>query len=305
MPQIKLGAVWCFVSGLVMSCATSGGGSPGQGQILGDTYVNVDEGFGFRIPPGWSPTLPGSAFASTPYVVRFAPITQDATVTVYTARLDRAPCLEAANQILAEHEGGRLSRTESFVVATPVGEVPAWRGVLTASTAQGGGSIFCAGGTVHVLSGIAPTASFAQHSEALEETIRSFSYAPILVQVAPPTPTPAYFVHEIKWRGQTLGQIAQWYTGEYGNWRKLTDINGLTQHGVALRVGRRIKIPEELVTKRNPLPPPRRPKKTPKPARTASPAAEPTPTLAAEPTVAPTAEATPTPPSVLPPKLGF
>lgn len=146
------------------------------------------------------------------------------------------------------------------------------------------------------------------------------------VRVPPrPTATPVpYFVHRVAERGETLGRVARWYTGEFDNWKKLVGAANpdLTQCCAALRIGREIFIPRNLVVRTDPMPkqdPVTRPAKplhkraaptpTPvakapagdEPAAPGPTAAEPTeapaPTAAAEPTRAPEPTKAPPPPA--------
>jgi hypothetical protein len=67
----------------------------------------------------------------------------------------------------------------------------------------------------------------------------------------------------VKFRGQTLGQIAEWYTGSYDNWKKIVRVNSdLSRPHVSLKVGREVKIPTEIVVRRDPIPEPK-PKRAP------------------------------------------
>ena len=72
--------------------------------------------------------------------------------------------------------------------------------------------------------------------------------------VPPPQPTaPAYIEHVVKASGETLAVIAQWYTGDAMNWRKLVDANpGLVPE--RMRIGQVIRIPRALVVQDKPFP---------------------------------------------------
>lgn len=95
-----------------------------------------------------------------------------------------------------------------------------------------------------------------------------------------PTPAPEpNFVHRVEWRGQTLGQIARWYTGKFENWKKLVrPVNPDLQRCCAtLQVGREVSIPRELVVRTEPMPRPQvtaRPAKPPQKAEPEKPSAE-------------------------------
>ncbi len=88
---------------------------------------------------------------------------------------------------------------------------------------------------------------------------------------APPPPEPEaapdpFFVHTVTRDGETLGEIAKWYTGKYGNWLILTKpVNpDLEKCCTPLKAGREVKIPRHLVVREDPLPEPTKP-----PARSA------------------------------------
>ena len=81
-----------------------------------------------------------------------------------------------------------------------------------------------------------------------------------------PPPAPSYFVHQVKFAGQTLGRISEWYTGSYDNWREIARANDLAVPNTRLKVGREVKIPTELVTRHEPLPEPKRRRTTAKPS---------------------------------------
>ncbi|MFN8391670.1 MAG: LysM domain-containing protein [Bdellovibrionota bacterium] len=60
-------------------------------------------------------------------------------------------------------------------------------------------------------------------------------------------------VHRVKYQGETLGIIADWYTGSDGNWRQLAARNP-NINPLSMQVGQRIVIPGELVRRRSDLP---------------------------------------------------
>ena len=62
-----------------------------------------------------------------------------------------------------------------------------------------------------------------------------------------------YYVHVVKWRGESLSLIAKWYTGSYGNWKALARANpGLNPNLIA--IDNRINIPPEMMKTKKPLP---------------------------------------------------
>lgn len=70
---------------------------------------------------------------------------------------------------------------------------------------------------------------------------------------SPPEPQSKYFVHTIRHAGETLIAIARWYTGNGENWKKLAQVNqGLVPQRI--NIGDAIRIPEEMLITRKPLP---------------------------------------------------
>lgn len=70
---------------------------------------------------------------------------------------------------------------------------------------------------------------------------------------APVAPEPRYLTHEVRFRGETLGLIANWYTGSTGNWQVIKDANP-RMNELNIQIGDRIDIPEEIVLRTSPLP---------------------------------------------------
>jgi len=66
-------------------------------------------------------------------------------------------------------------------------------------------------------------------------------------------PTPVYTYHTVQYRGETLGLIARWYTGDTANWKLIAQENeGLRPERIKL--GDIIRIPDEIVVQREPMP---------------------------------------------------
>ncbi len=95
---------------------------------------------------------------------------------------------------------------------------------------------------------------------------------------ATPTPGPSFLVHVVKFRGETLGQITEWYTGRFDNWRTVARANDLAEPHETLSIGREVRIPSQLVVRRDPLPAPKK-KRAPKGTLTPEP---PSPEAASE-----------------------
>ncbi len=59
--------------------------------------------------------------------------------------------------------------------------------------------------------------------------------------------------HDVRFEGETLSIIARWYTGSMKNWQLLAEANpDINPH--ILRLDMRIRIPQELLKTRDPMP---------------------------------------------------
>jgi type IV secretory pathway VirB10-like protein len=77
----------------------------------------------------------------------------------------------------------------------------------------------------------------------------------------PPPPTPKakvpegpYFMHTVKWRGESLSTVAAWYTGTVQNWRALAEVNPQLADPNRIAVGVKIRIPEKMLRTREVMP---------------------------------------------------
>ncbi len=61
------------------------------------------------------------------------------------------------------------------------------------------------------------------------------------------------YVHLVRWKGETLSLIAQWYTGSWQNWKVLQRANPGTDPA-GITIGDRIRVPERVLKRRDPLP---------------------------------------------------
>jgi len=74
-------------------------------------------------------------------------------------------------------------------------------------------------------------------------------------EVKPPSPTsePSFYIHRVRWPGETLSTISQWYTGSWKNWKSLSKANS-SLHPNRIEIGNNIFIPEALMKSRKPMP---------------------------------------------------
>ncbi len=80
----------------------------------------------------------------------------------------------------------------------------------------------------------------------------SISLVACAPKAPPPPPQPTYLDHVVQYSGETMGVIAAWYTGSSANWPLIANANPQIQVK-NIRIGNVIRIPENLVVKREPL----------------------------------------------------
>jgi hypothetical protein len=68
-----------------------------------------------------------------------------------------------------------------------------------------------------------------------------------------PTPEPRIYIHRVRWPGETLSIIAQWYTGSLKNWKTLSNANPTLDLN-RIVIGANIFIPEDLLKSHKPMP---------------------------------------------------
>jgi hypothetical protein len=61
------------------------------------------------------------------------------------------------------------------------------------------------------------------------------------------------FVHKVRWKGETLSIIAEWYTGDSNNWKALANLDSKL-NPTLLIAGNKILIPHHLLKTRKPMP---------------------------------------------------
>jgi hypothetical protein len=67
-----------------------------------------------------------------------------------------------------------------------------------------------------------------------------------------PGPETVYFVHTVKWRGESVSIIAGWYTGDIQNWKVLKEHNPDINPNRIFE-GNKIRIPEYLMKTKAPM----------------------------------------------------
>jgi hypothetical protein len=84
-----------------------------------------------------------------------------------------------------------------------------------------------------------------------------FKELPVPVRVEPeaplPTPEPSFYKHRVRWPGETLSIIAQWYTGSWKNWKALSNANPKLNPN-RIFINDNILIPEDLLKSHKPMP---------------------------------------------------
>ena len=74
-------------------------------------------------------------------------------------------------------------------------------------------------------------------------------------EVLPPSPKPAprFYIHRVRWKGETLFIISKWYTGSGNNWKALSKANPKLNPNLMI-INEKIFIPEDLMKTRKPMP---------------------------------------------------
>ncbi len=237
-------------------------------------YVNREAHFSLRLPMGWAATKRLNPFEESPHLVSFETANGAATATVTRVPLRERSCADAGRETLITESGAVARSEKAFALKTVTGDLPAWRAATERAdgSRRGEAALFCEGSSAILLAATADKAAYGDYKYHLDAIVDSFSYVSgreeVKVRPEEPDPSSQYFVHTVKWRGQTLAQIAQWFTGKRENWKKLTNpVNeDLTVGDVPLKVGRQVKIPPDMLTRQDPMPEPKPPRQ-PRPAK--------------------------------------
>ena len=79
------------------------------------------------------------------------------------------------------------------------------------------------------------------------------SIRPVLEEPSPPAPKSEFYVHKVRWSGETLSVITQWYTGTYKNWDTVARANP-DLNPELISYGDDILIPADLLKTNEPMP---------------------------------------------------
>lgn len=73
--------------------------------------------------------------------------------------------------------------------------------------------------------------------------------------VVPPStmPAPHFYIHRVRWKGETLSIISKWYTGSGKNWKALSNANPKLNPNL-MNINDNILIPNDLIKSRKPMP---------------------------------------------------
>jgi hypothetical protein len=199
----------------------------------------------------------------SPSAARFEAPSDGVVLVLGSAPYAGINCLAAARSALQSASGASLAGEREFTLKLRDGALSAGEGFTAVGDRQGRARFFCHDSSAVVLEASAPRGTFTKHQGEMESILDSLSFDAENEDIAvrgpvEAPPAPNYFVHSVKFRGQTLGQITQWYTGSYDNWRKLARVNDLAVPNEQLKVGREVRIPAELVVRQDPLPEPKR-----------------------------------------------
>ena len=72
-------------------------------------------------------------------------------------------------------------------------------------------------------------------------------------ELMPPRPKPRFYVHEVRWPGETLSVISLWYTGSLKNWKTINKANP-DLNPKLMFIGYKILIPLDILKTSKPMP---------------------------------------------------
>jgi hypothetical protein len=265
------------LSALLAAVVAAGCGmttSAPAGRISRGEWIDGSGRFSFRVPTSWAAASSRNPFRRPSYLVRFESPEGGGAAMAWEVARGGDGCIDAARKKLEAEDRARLLDEKEFSVEAEGREQPAWRASVEIGDARRGDAAgFCDDERAVVLEATAPTGAGDEMRQTIETIVESLALRAggKRVAIAPPPPPsapapPSGYIHVVRWKGQTLGEIAKWYTGKFENWKKLAEPNGLTRPDLVLKLGRRVVVPNDLMTRDEPMPEPRAPKKAERPA---------------------------------------
>ena len=77
--------------------------------------------------------------------------------------------------------------------------------------------------------------------------------APMVLHEPPETKESMFYIHKVRWSGETLSAIAGWYTGEQANWELIAKANSNLEPKL-MHLGDEILVPVDILITREPMP---------------------------------------------------
>jgi LysM domain len=257
----QVAAVWVLLLLLGAGCAT-----PPQPPVVEPPrgYSSADLHVSFDVPTGWTTEDSWKPIHPAPHAVRFASPSRESTLTLAYGPVGELNCSAAARAALLSVSGAVLRAVRAFELPAAAGKMPAGSGETSGPDSQGMARYFCTNGTAVVVEAAATKPSFAAHFGELQQLLDSVNYEDQghRLAIEAPAGTPpgrTYFVHVVRFRGETLARIARWYTGSYNTWREIALANeNISSPNRRLKVHTEVKIPLELVVREAAFPAPPR-----------------------------------------------
>lgn len=237
-----------------------------EGYFKKGVYYNEFYGATWEAPSGWKPVAPN--LIQLFYFGWDGPMKgQEARLTVFRQgqEIPVKASIEQAIESAAKQKDWVLAETPRWI------ETQGRKGleVLCTWKAFTGGRgrllarFWMVKGALIVVHVQAPNFMWDKAKPGLVTVLQEFRFdtKPVVVsKVLTVEPTPKVtapqkedVVHNIKYKGETLALVSQWYTGSIHNWKKIMEYNGLASE-TSLQLGGTIKIPGELVVNREPMP---------------------------------------------------
>jgi hypothetical protein len=98
-----------------------------------------------------------------------------------------------------------------------------------------------------------PPKSLPESATEAESKPAVKSKIPVLKKPMPSAQKPEFYVHTVRWSGETVSVIAQWYTGKQNNWEHIVKANN-ELNPKQMQIGDKILIPVDLLKIKEPMP---------------------------------------------------
>lgn len=257
LPSHNGGVLLAF---FVLACGCGASTSQRGGS---ESYENSEIGLSLNVPSGWSRSNAASGIAKAGFVASFESPGHDASVTVGRTAFTGSGCGASAAEAVRQVTGASIATVAEYEVGASGHNIPAGQGATIGADREGEVRYFCHDQTTVVVEASSPRASYPRNGDDLLGILDSMAFigadgGTIALRAPAQRREPTFFVHVVKYKGETLAGLAEWYTGNVDNWRATARANSdFGAPTATLKIGREIKIPTMLVIRPEPMPRPR------------------------------------------------